>query len=293
MVNIGRGISEPQLREKELLTKKKHRHHENLLKHRSLIGARGQTLSRYRIANNLDNNYQVGVRWYLNEAHHDSMGADPSMMSMFIVGFLARFIYASALEAFVFGLFITLVDAIVWFTVRAMCPVIAKGLDTTESIWLTFVYNLFTFTSSVAVASYSIALWPGVDSISRIVAENGGGGASPSSISILWVDGVDFSVCAGIVYLLLFAFFSAFRPLYVMCLSAFAIFGPFSVAVLRYDIHEPPELYNSLLFASLSVTFLYACMVYPLRGTYLWNLVLAVSWYLFIISAVVGFGYAR
>lgn len=285
MFALSAGRTEQQREERKVKVLGKHRAHADLLEHKALIGAQGHTLSRYFIDNNLANRFQVSVGWYLNEAHHDALGADPTMISIFIVCFLARFIYANAVEAFLFGLLITIFDSTVWFLARALWPVVAKGLDSTESIWLTFVYNIFTSLTAVAVGSYALSLWPGIDSMAAIVG--------PSSDSyFLWADGVNSRIVVVIVYLLLFGFFSAFPQLYTLCLTAFALSSPLAVAVLRYDKHEPLQLYNSLLFASLSVVYFYACAARPIGGSYVWNMLLSISWYLFVISILVGFGFA-
>ena len=286
MFALSRGNTPQQVADGQLAREHRHRQHEHLLKHKVLIGAQGKTLARYWIELGPHNRFQSTAAWYLNEAHHDPTGSDPTMIAMFLVAFLARFVYASALEAFVFGLIISPLDALVWFVARAAWPVISQSLDATESIWLTFVYNLFSFATAIAVASYALALWPGLASVSDVLTQ-----PNHNTSYFLWVNGVDTRVFLALLYLFMLALFSGFAALYAVSLFGFVLFAPFSVAILRFDEHEPLRLFNSLLFCTLSMAFFYASFARPIRNTYVWNLVLAVSWYLFVISIIVGFGF--
>jgi hypothetical protein len=204
---------------------------------------------------------------------------------MFMLAFLVRAVYATAYEAIVFLALYAVAELLVWFAVRALWPQTAKHLDDTESMWLALVYNLMAFGMGLSVASYMLAVWPGLMSVAEAL------GAGSINEHLLWVDGTNARLFVVLAYLFVFVTFSAMPSLYILCATAFAVCAPIAVVVLRFDKHEPRALFHNLLFTSLSLLYFYASFVKPVRGAYLWNLLLAVSWYLFVLSMLVGFAF--
>jgi len=264
------------------------RRHDHLVKQRQTVGGRGEALSRYWLeAVPGETQFEATAGWYLNEAHHDATGADPSIVSMFMLAFLARLVYSSALEAFVFAMFVALAELVVWFAVRLVWPGISRHLDSTESVWLAFVYNLVSFVSGVAVGSYCLAVWPGMTSVAASIRAT----CDVYDEHILWLPCTESRIFVVLAVLFVLSMFSAFASLYAYVLSALVLVMPLSVLVLRVDRHLPVATFYTLLFASLSMAYFYASFVRLLANSYVWNLLLSVTYYLFVVSILVGFGF--
>ena len=260
-----------------------HRRHESKQKHKLLVGAQSKSLSRYWLEHELKHRFQATMGWYLNEAHHDATGADPGMISMFLVAFLARTIYRTSLEAIALVVLITIVTAFVWFVVRACWPVTARYLDRTESLLLAFVYDLFAFVAGLFVASYTLMVWPGLKSYAEACGE-------VDNDTPLWVDCTDGRTFVLIAYLFVFAFLGIFSSVYRVTILALLLTAPFMI-ILGFHTHETLDTFYTFTFVSLAMAYFYATFARPVRGSYVWNLLLGISWYLFVVSVLVGFGF--
>ena len=269
--------------EAEQLDNRAHMQHETRQKHKLLVGAQSKTLARYWIEHNLKNRFQATMGWYLNEAHHDPTGADPAMISMFLVAFLARAVYRTALEAIVLVVLVAVVTTVIWFLVRACWPVTARHLDRTESLLLAFVYDIFAFAAGLFVASYTLQLWPGLQSYAEACGE-------VDSDSILWVDCTNGRTFVIIAYLFIFAFLGVFASVYRVTILALLLTAPFMI-ILGFHTNEPLGVFYTFTFTSLSMAYFYATFARPIRDSYVWNLLLGMSWYLFVVSVLVGFGF--
>jgi len=277
------GTNRTQRDAAERARNEEHRRHESKQKHKLLVGAQSKALSRYWIEHELKHRFQATMGWYLNEAHHDATGADPGMISMFLVAFLARTIYRTALEAIALVVLLTIVTALVWFVVRACWPVTARYLDHTESLLLAFVYDAFAFVAGLFVASYTLLVWPGLKSYAEACGE-------VDNDTPLWVDCTNGRTFVLMAYLFVFAFLGIFSSVYRVTILALLLTAPFMI-ILGFHSHETLDTFYTFTFASLSMAYFYATFARPVRGSYVWNLLLGISWYLFVVSILSGFGF--
>jgi len=275
--------SEEHAAETEKINEEEHRAHESRQKHKLLVGAQNKSLARYWLEHELKHRFQATMGWYMSEAHHDETGADPSMISMFLIAFLARAIYSNALEAILLVVLLGIFTAFVWFVSRACFPVAARYMDRTESLLLAFVYDIFAFAAGIFVASYTLALWPGLLSYADACGET-------NSNSVLWVDCTNGRTFVIMAYLFIFAILGVFSSVYKITILALLLTTPFMI-MLGFHTNEPLDVFYTFTFASASMAYFYATFARPIRGSYAWNLLLGISWYLFAVSVLIGFGF--
>lgn len=242
------------------------------------IGATGQTLSEYRVRHGDDASpLAVGVAWYTREAHHDPLGLDPMMLSMFLLAFCARLVYPSLMDAFILTIFVAFAELAVWFVVRAASPTIAKALDVCESPWIGFVYNWFAFVAGLATGALVLATWPGLQSLWDALGDTHCGDSE--GVFLVWAPCTDAGafICQTLLFVLVFA--AAFDPLYVPSMIALVLVVPLArISQTTYDAA------NNLMMQALSAAFFWAWFSAPIKGTYVWNMLVALSCYVFVYS---------
>lgn len=260
------------------------REHESQVKSKRFVGAQGKSLARYWLEDRTQQRFQTTAGWYLSESHHDPSGADASMLTAFFAAFVARMLYASILEALLFVTLLVLFEVLVWFVVRAAMPVLATHLDRTESLLLALVYNLVAYANGLFLAAYALAIFPHLHSFADAC------GTTSAVHTILWVDCTTSRTFILIAYLFVFGFLGVYRNVYCFAVLALLLCAPFMVA-LGIDKHEPVDVFNTFTFTSLSMAYFFMCFAAPVRGSYVWNYLLSVTWYWFAISILAGFGF--
>ena len=247
------------------------------------IGSAGGSLSEYVSKWKGKNRFQATTGWYIREANHDPLGADPWMMSMFLVAFAARMFYSSFVEAIFLALIIMLVEWLTWMIVRAAMPIVSKELDLSESGIVTLVYNIFSFAAGITVGSFVLHTWPGLLSIWEAL-ENKGCGSN--GVYLVWAPCTDAQTFIIVALLFLMIILSAFKYFYVASTVIILLLIPLAkIASTEFDV------FNNILMTSVTSAFFLAWMAAPIKRTYVWNGLFALSAYLTIYSfaALSGF----
>lgn len=239
------------------------------------VGARGDTLSDYITKWN-SRSVAVGTGWYVREQHHDPVGADPFMMSMFLVAFSAGLFYTSFVEAFILLVILDFVETLVWFTARSVSPVLAAELNACESRWVALVYNIFAIGAGLGTAFFVRETWPGLQSVWDALADLKCGSDGHFLVWAPCTDAQTF-VAQALVFVLIFL--AAFRTLYVP-----AIVGLVLVVSLVWTTKVTYDAANNIMLQALTAAYFWAWMAAPIKGTYVYNGLIALSFYLFTYS---------
>jgi hypothetical protein len=273
------------------------------------IGSKGGTRSEYIVywnnktdgggVSDARRQFEATAGWWLREAHHDPLGADPMMMSMLLIAFSAGMLYSSFLEALLLCLVIEAFEWLTWLIVRASSEIIAKELNACESRGVAMVYNFVVFGVGVALAKFVLYTWNATSDASAHGRHHHHGAdgalysvwdamlrdkhcARDSGVFLVWLPCTDTVTFITIALLFLCLIFASFRRLYIPSMIMLALLVP-TIALAAPD---SKRVFNTLLFTVLTSLYFLAFMLHPIRQTYVWNLLIATAFYLLVYCMV-------
>lgn len=253
------------------------------------IGSENGTRSSYVLRWGAKNHFAATAGWWMREAHHDPLGADPMMLSMLCVAFIAGMFYTSFLEALLFCLVIEAFEWLTWLVVRGASKVIAAELDMCESRGVAMVYNILAFIVGVSLAKYVLYTWGAVYGVARLRsfwdanARDVGCPASNNGVYLVWAPCTDTVSFVVLAMLFLCVVFASFRRLFVPSMIVLALMVP-ATAVMATN---RPHFFYTLFATVASVFYFMFFAIAPIKQTYMWNAAISIAFYLFAYSLLV------